>query len=93
MYLTLGARDAGAATARIGMRRQSLPARTNTFDPSRPNLTPVGYQPVGMKPRTRESPGREMSMTATALLSALAASSVFPSGETSSAFGVLPAGA
>src|SRR6266568_5113062 len=61
--------------------------------PSRLNWTAVGYQPVGMKPFTALAPGRPTSTTATALLSALATSSVLPSGERPRAFGVLPAGA
>ena len=61
--------------------------------PSRLNWTAVGYQPVGMKPLTALAPGRLTSTTATALLSALATSSVWPSGERPSALGVLPAGA
>src|SRR5437016_12369453 len=61
--------------------------------PSRVNWTAVGYQPVGMKPLTVLVPGRLTSTTATALLSALATSSVRPSGERPSALGVLPAGA
>src|SRR5712691_7350936 len=49
--------------------------------PSPLNWTAVGYQPVGMKPLTALAPGRLTSTTATALLSALATSSVRPSGE------------
>src|SRR6266851_2908672 len=60
--------------------------------PSRLNWTAVGYQPVGMKPLTALAPGRLTSTTATALLSALATSSVRPSGERPSVLGVLPAG-
>src|SRR5579863_9466368 len=62
-------------------------------EPSWLNSTPVGYQPVGMNPSTRLSPAREMSTIATALLSALATTSRWPSGDTASAFGVDPAGA
>jgi hypothetical protein len=43
--------------------------------PSRLNIAPVGYQPVGMKPSTSLAPGFDTSTTATALLSALATSS------------------
>src|SRR6476659_3424794 len=70
-----------------------LPDSTRRRLPSGVKDTPVGYQPVGTKPATRLAPGRETSTTATALLSAFATSSVFPSGESASAFGVLPAGA
>src|SRR5437899_5071388 len=61
--------------------------------PSRLNCAAVGYQPVGMKPFTTLVPGRLTSTTATALLSALATSSVLPSGERPRELGVLPAGA
>jgi hypothetical protein len=70
-----------------------LPESTRTFPPSRSKATPVGYQPVGMKPRKRLSPERVTSTTATVLLSAFATSSVWPSGESASAFGVEPGGA
>jgi hypothetical protein len=42
-----------------------LPDRTSTFAPAGSNATPVGYQPVGMKPRKRLSPGCATSTTAT----------------------------
>ena len=46
-----------------------------------------------MKPRDAARPGVVTSTTATVLLSALATSSVLPSGESASAFGVDPGGA
>ena len=46
-----------------------------------------------MKPRTLLLPGAVTSTTATLLLSALATSSVLPSGDSASAFGVVPGGA
>jgi len=70
-----------------------FPLSTSTRPPVRSKPTSVGYHPVGTKPRKRLSPGRVMSTTATVLLSALATSSVEPSGETASAFGVEPGGA
>ena len=70
-----------------------LPLSTSTRAPFASNATPVGYQPVGTKPRKRLSPGRVTSTTATVLLSALATSRVDPSGESARAFGVEPGGA
>src|SRR5438045_2080442 len=61
--------------------------------PSRLNNTPVGYQPVGMNPLTRLSPGRDTSTNATVLLSAFATSSRSPAGDSVTAFGVEPGGA
>ena len=46
-----------------------------------------------MNPSTSLLPGFSMSIIATVLLSALATASVWPSGDTDSAFGVVPAGA
>ncbi len=60
--------------------------------PSGVKRTTVGYQPAGMNPATRLARGRETSTAATVLLSALATSSVRPSGERPRAFGVVPAG-
>ena len=70
-----------------------LPLRTRTFSPEASKATPVGYQPVGMKPIARLSPGRRTSTTATVLLSAFATRRVPPSGERARALGVLPSGA
>src|SRR5215472_17398568 len=53
----------------------------------------VGYQPVGIKPRTRDSLRSETSITATLLLSAFATYKRRPSGESASASGVEPTGA
>src|SRR3954451_21944596 len=77
----------------LAMEVKPLPLRTKIRLPSRLNCAAVGYQPVGMKPRTRLSPGRETSTTATVLLSALATSRVRPSGDRPRALGVLPGGA
>src|SRR5581483_6730620 len=63
------------------------------FRPSRPNMAAVGYQPVGMKPDTSLAPGRATSTTATVLLSALATSNRFSSGDRLTWFGVVPGGA
>src|SRR5215203_4348247 len=70
-----------------------FPSSTNSRDPSRSNSTPVGYQPTGIHPCTTLRPGSEMLASVTVLLSALATSSVLPSGEIESAFGVEPTGA
>ena len=60
--------------------------------PSEVNRVPVGYQPTGRKPFTRDSRDATLT-TATVLLSAFATRSVPPSGESPRALGVLPAGA
>ena len=65
---------------------------TTKIAPSGANPAAVGYQPVGMKPRETEAPGRDTSNTASVLLSALATSSVLPSALSASPFGVDPAG-
>jgi hypothetical protein len=56
-------------------------------------MTAVGYHPTGTQPSTSLAPAFAMSTTATVLLSALATSSVSPSGDNASAFGVDPTGA
>src|SRR5262245_31650173 len=61
--------------------------------PSRLKMAPVGYQPVGTNPLTRLRPPLLTSTTATALMSALATSSVLPSGDSASEFGVDVVGA
>ncbi len=70
-----------------------FPDSTKIFEPSRLKSAAVGYQPVGMNPSTDERAGSLTSTTATALLSALATSSVLPSGESPRPFGVAPGGA
>src|SRR5215207_9119050 len=70
-----------------------LPLSTNMRDASRSNSTPVGYQPTGIHPRTTVAFGVETSATVTVLLSALATSSVRPSGESARPLGVEPTGA
>src|SRR5205823_9160848 len=65
-----------------------LPASIMIWRPSRVNTAPVGYQPVGMKPSTNARAELLTSIDATVLVSALATSSVRPSGETATEFGV-----
>ncbi len=69
-----------------------LPAMTRMRLPSEVKRVPVGYQPTGRKPFTRDSRDATLT-TATVLLSAFATRSVPPSGESPRALGVLPAGA
>ena len=56
-------------------------------------MAPVGYQPVGRKPLTVLLAPLLTSTTATALLSAVETSSVWPSGDNDSALGVAVLGA
>jgi hypothetical protein len=77
----------------LAIEVRPLPLRMKIRLPSPLKRAAVGYQPVGMKPRTSLSPGRDTSTTATALLSALATSRVFPSGDNPRPLGVLPGGA
>src|SRR5262245_41689563 len=77
----------------LGDDVKPLPLRMKIRLPSRLHCAAVGYQPVGMKPRTALAPERETSTTATVLLSALATSSVLPSGDRPRPLGVLPGGA
>src|SRR4051812_29846231 len=70
-----------------------LPESTNSRLPSRSNRTPVGYQPTGIHPCTRDAPGRETSASVTVLLSAFATASVLPSGDSERPLGVEPTGA
>src|SRR6478672_1882585 len=51
----------GCGPRTFGIEARPLPERTKIFVASLLNSTPVGYQPVGMKPRTRLDPGLEMS--------------------------------
>src|SRR5262249_31258190 len=78
---------------RVGPVPMPLLLATMIRSPTAVVVTNVGYQPVGRNPRILDLPRSWMSITATELLSALATYSVFPSGESASEFGVLPAGA
>src|SRR5207247_2907308 len=69
------------------------PFNTKICLPSRLNIAPVGYHPVGMNPRTMLRAMLPTSTTATLLLSAFATSSVWPSGDSASEFGVAVGGA
>ena len=62
----------GSCATELGRVPSPLPLPMKRRFESGETATAVGYQPVGMKPRTRLDAGREMSTTATALLSALA---------------------
>src|SRR5262249_21760448 len=64
-----------------------LPTPTRMFLPSGVTATLVGYQPVGMNPRTRLIFGSSISTQATQLLSALATYSHSPFGLIASASG------
>ena len=70
-----------------------LPLRMKICRPSRLKMAPVGYRPVGMKPATLLLTLLLTSMTATALLSAMATTSVWPSGDSATELGVDVAGA
>src|SRR2546423_9507341 len=65
-----------------------FPERISTCRASRVKIAPVGYQPVGMKPSTNDRAGLLTSIHAALLVSALATSSVRPSGESATASGV-----
>src|SRR5471030_1130021 len=69
------------------------PLSTKIWLLSRLNIAPVGYQPVGMKPRTMLSALLLTSTSATSLLSAFETSSVRPSGDSASELGVAVGGA
>src|SRR5580765_756567 len=77
----------------LGEGARPFPLKTNNCLPSRAKSTPVGYHPVGMKPLTELLVLLLMSTTATVLSSALATSSVFPSGARARALGVAVRGA
>src|SRR5689334_1422515 len=77
----------------LGDEVSPLPLSTKIWRPSRLNIAPVGYQPVGMKPSTSLWPGVATSITATVLLSALATSRRLSSGDRLTEFGVDPGGA
>src|SRR5881275_2189928 len=70
-----------------------FPTPTSSVLLSGVTATAVGYQPVGTNPLTTLSFCFSTSTTATQLLSAFATYSVFPSGATATASGVLPSGA
>src|SRR4051812_28855071 len=70
-----------------------LPLMIRICLPSREKTAPVGYHPAGMKPSTKLRAPLLTSTTATALLSALAMSSVRPSGDSATEFGVDVGGA
>ena len=76
-----------------GSLAKPLPFKTKKRDPSRANMTEVGYQPTGTHPSTVLPHGLVTSTTATVLLSALATSSLVPSGDNARLFGVVPTGA
>src|SRR5439155_21425263 len=79
--------------ARLGAGLRPFPFNTKICLPSRLNIAPVGYQPVGMKPCTKLSELLLISTTATVFVSAFATSSVCPSGENASELGVAVGGA
>src|SRR5579871_1752634 len=65
-----------------------LPFSTRICLPSRVNTAPVGYHPVGTKPLTNACVELLTSTTATAFRSAFETTSVEPSGDSASEFGV-----
>src|SRR5262249_19304076 len=79
--------------ARFGFDPIPFPLQAIIRLPPGHAITAEGYHPVGMNPATRLDPLFDTSITQIALLSALATYSELPSGESASAFGVLPAGA
>src|SRR3954471_5406360 len=93
MYWPGAVGDPGWGPRGLGCEVSPLPLRMKIRRPSLLKRAAVGYQPVGMNPRTAAAPGRETSTTATVLLSALATSRVAPSGERPRPLGVLPGGA
>ena len=93
MYCASAFGETGVGPRGFAAAERPLPLRTRMLFPEGSKATPVGYQPVGMKPRKRLSPGRVTSTTATVLLSALATRRVAPSLERARAFGVEPGGA
>src|SRR5262249_25878739 len=86
-------------SARLGPSRRfawlesPLPLKMKISWPSPLNMAAVGYHPVGISPSTSLLPGVAMSTMATVLLSALATSSRFSSGDRLTWFGVDPGGA
>src|SRR5262249_16851126 len=70
-----------------------FPVPTNSFLPSADTAIALGYHAVGIKPRTTDSFGFEVSMTATSLLSAFATYTRLPSAVTPRAHGVEPTSA
>src|SRR5215203_3346250 len=92
MYCPVAPGTPGCAPRGLAAEVSPLPLRMKIRLPSRLHWAAVGYQPVGMRPRTTLAPGRETSTTATVLLSALATRSVWPSGDRPRPLGVLPGG-
>src|SRR5436305_12285650 len=93
MYCPGAVGDPGWGPRGLAWEVSPLPLRMKIRRPSLLKRAAVGYQPVGMNPRTAAAPGRETSTTATVLLSASATSRVRPSGERPRPLGVLPGGA
>src|SRR5512139_1402778 len=93
MYWASTLEATGVGPRGLAAPERPLPLRRRMRSPAPVKATPVGYQPVGTKPRKRLSPGRVTSTTANVLLSAFATSRVAPSGERARAFGVEPGGA
>src|SRR6186997_1426967 len=77
----------GCGPRGFGSLVSPLPFRTKKRDPSRANMTVVGYQPTGTHPSTLLPHGLVTSTTATVLLSALATSSRVPSRDNARLFG------
>ena len=93
MYCVPSLGPTGCGPRGLAAGASPFPLRIKISPSAAPKATAVGYQPVGMKPWKRLSPGRVTSTTATSLLSALATSRVEPFGESARALGVEPAGA
>src|ERR1700731_2661863 len=72
----------------LGPAPRPLALVTNNFDPI--TLTVLGYQPVGIRPRTAS---RSVSMTAMSLSPQSATNSVLSSSESASPTGLAPTGA
>src|SRR5712692_7458547 len=72
----------------VGADARPLPLRMKICRPSRLKRAPVGYRPAGMKPETLLRALLLTSMTATALLSATATISFWPSGDNATELGV-----
>src|SRR5215470_10020008 len=92
MYCPSAAAIEGFGPRGFGEDASPLPERTKICLPSPLKAAAVGYQPVGRKPATRLSLSGPTDATATVLLSALATSSVPPSGESATLLGVEPGG-
>src|SRR5215472_13071368 len=93
-------RTVGLGPFTLGPAPRPLAFSTNSVRPLGETARPVGYHAVGIMPRTRppRAPSSRSSwprseIASTSLLPALATNSVRPSGETASAFGLLPSAA